>query len=77
MYYHLICQAYRDVNVIISYIICILFFVLRQSDNNGKVYFVFDVYNFWQHTVDTEGRLGRDRMVVRFTTTYAINAYHH
>jgi hypothetical protein len=23
------------------------------------------------------GRRGRDRMVVRFTTTYAIGAYHH
>ena len=23
-----------------------------------------------------EGRRGRDRMVVRFTTTYAISAYH-
>jgi len=23
------------------------------------------------------GRRGRDRMVVEFTTTYAINAYHH
>ena len=23
------------------------------------------------------GRLGRDRMVVRFTTTYATSAYHH
>jgi hypothetical protein len=25
----------------------------------------------------TRGRLGRDRMVVGFTTTYAISAYHH
>jgi hypothetical protein len=24
-----------------------------------------------------EGRRGRDRMVVRFTMTYAISAYHH
>ena len=23
------------------------------------------------------GRRGRDRMVARFTTTYAISAYHH
>jgi hypothetical protein len=23
------------------------------------------------------GRRGRDRMVIRFTTTYAISAYHH
>jgi len=26
---------------------------------------------------DTRGRRGRDRMVVGFTTTYAISAYHH
>jgi len=25
----------------------------------------------------TRGRCGRDRMVVGFTTTYAISAYHH
>jgi hypothetical protein len=25
----------------------------------------------------TRGRRGRDRMVVGFTTTYAISAYHH
>jgi len=24
-----------------------------------------------------KGRRGRDRMVVQFTTTYAISAYHH
>ena len=28
------------------------------------------LYNTWS-------RRGRDRMVVRFTTTYAISAYHH
>jgi hypothetical protein len=26
---------------------------------------------------NSKGRGGRDRMVVRFTTTYAIRAYHH
>ena len=25
----------------------------------------------------TKGRRGRDRMVVGFTTTYAISSYHH
>ena len=27
--------------------------------------------------IGIRGRPGRDRMVVRFTTTYAISAYHH
>jgi hypothetical protein len=27
--------------------------------------------------VQIRGRRGRDRMVVGFTTTYAISAYHH
>jgi hypothetical protein len=27
-------------------------------------------------TLHKEGRRGRDRMVLRFTTTYAISAYH-
>ena len=28
------------------------------------------------HSFNNRGRSGRERMVVRFTTTYAINAYH-
>ena len=28
-------------------------------------------------TYDCRGHRGRDRMVVGFTTTYAISAYHH
>jgi len=28
-------------------------------------------------TIETRGRRGRDRMVVGFTTTYPISAYHH
>jgi hypothetical protein len=27
--------------------------------------------------INTRGRRGRDRMVVGFTTAYAISAYHH
>ena len=27
--------------------------------------------------IQERGRLGHDRMVVEFTTTYAISAYHH
>jgi hypothetical protein len=29
------------------------------------------------HTIHMWGRRGRDLMVVGFTTTYAISAYHH
>jgi len=29
------------------------------------------------YLVHSRGRRGRDRMVVGFTITYAINAYHH
>jgi len=31
----------------------------------------------WLVTVSLVGRRGHDRMVVWFTTTYAIGAYHH
>jgi len=37
-----------------------------------KVYFVFVVA-----PTQDGGRHGRDRMVVGFTTTYAIGAFHH
>ena len=30
-----------------------------------------------QHYMYKQGRCGRDRMVVGFTTIYAISAYHH
>jgi hypothetical protein len=30
-----------------------------------------------EYLIIIRGRHGRDRMVVRFTTTYAIKAYHH
>jgi len=38
-----------------------------------------DVYNTHSShgPFNTGGRRGRDRMVVGFTTTYAISAYHH
>ena len=32
---------------------------------------------YCQYLVSVGGRRGRDRMVVGFTTTYAISAYHH
>jgi hypothetical protein len=33
---------------------------------------------FKKHTLSkTRGRRGRDRIIVGFTTTYAISAYHH
>jgi hypothetical protein len=30
-----------------------------------------------QYVIKPRGRRGRDRMVVGFTTSYAISAYHH
>jgi len=36
----------------------------------------FDKYSHLL-TIYLRGRRGRDRMVVGFTTTYAISAYHH
>jgi hypothetical protein len=34
-------------------------------------------YTFNAELFQCNGRRGRDRMVVGFTTTYAISAYHH
>ena len=31
-------------------------------------------FSFWS---SRRGRRGRDRMIIGFTTTYAISAYHH
>jgi len=31
----------------------------------------------WRHKISFRDRRGRDRMVVGFTTTCAISAYHH
>jgi len=36
----------------------------------------FNIYEK-KHYLKLGGRRGRDRMVVGFTTTYAISAYHH
>jgi len=35
------------------------------------------IYIYFVLYPDLRGRRGRDRMVVGFTTTYAISAYHH
>ena len=35
------------------------------------------IYKIHLTTENTRGRRGRDRMVVWFTTIYAISAYHH
>jgi hypothetical protein len=39
--------------------------------NSSFIYIFFSIHLVW------EGHCGRDRMVVGFTTTYAISAYHH
>jgi hypothetical protein len=35
------------------------------------------IFNNISAVITALGRRGRDRMVVGFTTTYAISAYHH
>jgi hypothetical protein len=35
------------------------------------------VTKYTKHRTEPGDRRGRDRMVVRFTTTYVISAYHH
>ena len=47
-------------------------------DCNAKVFlFLFSLLFCFINFKENRGRRGRDRMVVGFTTTYAINAYHH
>ena len=40
-------------------------------------YVVISFASVMQSPCDIEGRRGRDRLVVGFTSTYAISAYHH
>jgi hypothetical protein len=44
-----------------------------------NLYRIIDIYitDYTNIPVNFEGCRGRDRMVVVFTTTYAISAYHH
>jgi hypothetical protein len=45
---------------------------------NGVLYDNFGIYTvLCAHTVISGGRRGHDRMIVEFTTTCAISAYHH
>ena len=42
------------------------------------MYTTLDIYLFIaNHEINSRSRSGHDRMVVGFTTTYAIRAYHH
>jgi hypothetical protein len=54
--------------------------VVRFVDIGGIVDY-HSLKQFFMHKLNRElyaqVRLGRDRMVVEFTTTYAISAYHH
>jgi hypothetical protein len=40
-------------------------------------HFIYSTSLFDNHKTHSRGRRGRDRMVVGFTTTCAIGAYHH
>jgi len=57
-----------------------------MTRNKKKYVTVLDIYmttvqyvfnNVWTYSPLTRGCRGHDRMVVGFTTTYAISAYHH
>jgi hypothetical protein len=52
--------------------LAIVLFVLRKFTSSG---YLFSIFKLKRSTFLHEGC--RDRMVVRFTTTYAISAYHH
>ena len=62
-------------------IVSFLVFIKRDDAVDGKlelggIKHVSCVYDFlYVHA--SGGRRGRDRMVVGFTTTFAISAYHH
>ena len=58
------------------HVLCI-YECMPKCYNSAQAYFQIDI--MWRiHDVMPEsGRRGRDRMVVGFTTTYAISAYHH
>jgi hypothetical protein len=38
--------------------------------------FIIKYYHLQSNLYSTEGRCGHDRMIIGFTTTYAISAYH-
>ena len=44
--------------------LCVFFFIIKHFFINGSQSFI-------------KGRHGHDRVLVGFTTTYAITAYHH
>jgi hypothetical protein len=45
--------------------------------SNAVVPFLKTIPSTMRETIKNRDRRGRDRMVVGFTTTYAISAYHH
>ena len=59
--------------------VCLLCVMSVRYHYNTPVQPLDLVYNMDYHNLikDNSGRRGRDRMVVGFTTTSAISAYHH
>ena len=54
--------------------LAIVLFVLRKVTSSG---YLFSIFKLKRSKFLHEGCRCRDRMVVKFTTTYAISAYHH
>ena len=51
--------------------------VKKWDFDNNVVYFTEQGLTFINRSQCYGGRRDRDRMVIGFTTTYAISAYHH
>jgi hypothetical protein len=73
------CQQLRPYKFLLQYISLIHSQKGRQlitctccfNGTLGNIYFMFSFLLIWR------GRRARDRMIVRFTTTCGISAYHH
>jgi hypothetical protein len=58
---------------------CALFHFFKRSVRSQMTYFVLHVHcmQVIRNSMCPRGHHGRDHMVVGFTTTYTINAFHH
>ena len=53
------------------------FYMIQQRWNLKTINPIISTLNFSQYLYLNRGCRGRDHMVVGFTTSYAIGAYHH
>jgi len=73
----------RILDIVVAMVTCVmetcLTYMILPSIQQKILYFQVWIKGTLHFTVsmNMRGRRGRDRMVVGFTTTFAINAYHH